>query len=351
MVSQHSVGEIVKLIVRPADLVADCAFLVDALRRYLTPLSDHRRFGWLYKDNPHGQAKVWVISDLDTHDLVGSAAAFPRRIYVNGCEALSWVLGDFWISSTYRSLGPALQLQRACLAPIDSGEGAFCYDFPSQSMMSVYKRLRIDPFNQMVRLAKPLRADRMVGKFIRNPRIKYVLSGVGNFTLRLCERNSRDGDIRASLHTGGCGEEFSQLARKVGSQQGVYTQRSAEYLNWRYLSHPADRYELLTARRQDRLLAYAVFRHHEDDATLVDLFGVDDPVVVKTLLRRLTVLLRGRRVRTVSVSILKSHPWISLLSDLGFRMRDACPVVVYQAEQANIFDGVNWFLMQGDRDS
>ena len=41
----------------------DREILIDALSRYLNPVADARRFDWLYKDNPHGEAQVWIAFD------------------------------------------------------------------------------------------------------------------------------------------------------------------------------------------------------------------------------------------------------------------------------------------------
>src|SRR5258707_14285040 len=102
--------------IRPAALDADRKVLVETLARYLNPLSDERRFDWLYRENPHGQGRAWIACGPDNSTIVGMAAAFPRRIWIGGAENVGWVLGDFCVSDQNRSLGPALQLQRACLA-------------------------------------------------------------------------------------------------------------------------------------------------------------------------------------------------------------------------------------------
>src|SRR5215475_7474769 len=119
--------------IRAANLESDRRSIIDTLSRFLTPLSDDRRFRWLYENNPHGEACAWVAYSADDDTFVGIAAAFPRRIYMNGEEKLSWVLGDFCVDPQYRSLGPALQLQRACLVAAEAAGLAFCYDFPSKS--------------------------------------------------------------------------------------------------------------------------------------------------------------------------------------------------------------------------
>jgi len=342
--------------IRPADLESDREILTDTLKRFLTPLADGARFDWLYRDNPFGQARVWMAIEQDSGAVVGTSSAFPRWLYANGCEISAWVLGDFCVNDQYRTLGPALKLQQACMAEIDSGAATLCYDFPNMRMMAVYKRIGIGPTQHMLRLAKPLRVDRAVGKAVKIPILAQGLTAVGNRVLTLLERRPKAwGPLTFSLHRGECDDEFSTLARNVGGRYGVCVQRSAEYLNWRYFANTYCRYELMTARRHGGLAAYTFFTQVGEDAILEDLFGIEEPAVITRLLDEVVDLLRGRGVVTVSAPMLESHPWMPLLQSQGFRVREASPAVIYvpphAATKHNIREYLQWFFMHGDRDS
>ncbi len=342
--------------VRPADLRRDRELLIDFLFQHLTPLSDGRRFDWLYCDNPHGPARVWIAAEDGSGATVGAAAAFPRRLHVQGVEARGCVLGDFCIHPRYRSLGPALQLQRACLEAIDSGSLDVGYDFPGVSMVAVYRRLRVELREQMVRLAKLLRADRKIAEKVRVRPLARGLSAIGNLALALRDRGlqPRNG-ATISAHEGPCGEEFSSLAQQVSAGYGICVERSAEYLNWRYRAHPQRRHEILTARRQSSLVAYLTFTLTEQDANIVDLFGLEDTEVLGGLIAHAEELLRELGVITVSAPILASHPRVALFEKLGFRARESAPVLLYAPAGRGATPPAavppQWFLMDGDRDS
>src|SRR5258706_11306454 len=92
--------------------------------------ADEKRFEWLYIENPHGPARTWVAIDESKDSVVGIASAFPRRLLVKGQAVAGHVLGDFGVDPQYRTLGPAVQLQKACLAAFQGGPA---YDFPSRS--------------------------------------------------------------------------------------------------------------------------------------------------------------------------------------------------------------------------
>lgn len=340
--------------IRPADIVTDRHLIIDVLARFLTPLSNAARFDWLYRDSVYGKPQTWIAIDNDDDEVIGVASAFPRRWYMNNGERNGWVLGDFCVSSRHRSLGPALQLLRASIGGVSENKEDFFYDFPSQAMMAVYKRLRVETCGRMVRFAKLLHADRKVREHSSLPIVTVGVSAVANWVLRLHDRiPMKQGTITVDLQRDVCGEEFSRLASDVGSRYGAYIQRSATYVNWRYVRNPLAQYEILTARQKGRLTAYAVFVQVGRDAVVADLFGVYDENVLQSLLLSLSQLLRGRGVQTVSVPVWEAHPWIPRLSAAGFSARETSPVVVSSSfwDTNEREEHPAWMLMHGDRDS
>lgn len=344
-----------RLAIRTADLESDKPGIVAALRRHLNPAADERRFEWLYRANPWGSGRSWLAVEAETGNVVGVCSAFPRRVYA-GAESLEgWVLGDFCLAPEYRTVGPALRLQRACLNEMDGAGAAFCYDFPSAGMTAVYRRLGIEPQGQLVRLAKPLRVDRKLRSALGRGPARW-LSGVGNASLALIDRRRRarsGADI--GVHDGAYGVEFSALAARIRGGGGVRVQRTAEYLNWRYRGSPGHRHETLVARRGGVLCGYVVFAQEGEDATLVDLVGDDDRPVLEMLVHGAVDLLRVRGVMTLSAPVSAAHPLIDVLQSLGFRARERGPLVVYtgdrRGQDAATLDAAGWCLTHGDRDS
>jgi hypothetical protein len=336
------------IVVRSAQLDTDSQLIIDFLARNHTSDSNQERFDWLYRRCPAGEARVWISTDSETQAIVGIAAAFPRRMYAFSEEKLGWVLGDFCIDPQYRSLGPALQLQRACLAEFDAGQLGIYYDFPSAAMVAVYRRLAVALHAPMVRMVKLLRADKKVERLIRQPQLARIVSSAINGGLARRDRSSRLRDSSpASAHQGACGNEFTQLAQSVRPMAGVCLERSGEYLNWRYLEHPYRRHEIVTLRESNCLLACAVIREEDQALDLVDLYGHQDAVI--ELGKEITVIAADRQLNAVTVEVLASHPWIKMFRRLGFYQRERFPVVA-RCSNGEV-DDCSWSLMKGDRES
>jgi len=339
----------------PANLESQSALIVETLRRCLTTRSDLERFDWLYINCPYGRARAWLVFDNNRAAVVGVAAAFPRRIYVGERDVTAWVFGDFCLDKDYRCLGPALELQKACLSVLDTEEYTFCYDFPSPNMAAVYKRIGFDVTARMLRLAKPLRVDRKIKEMTKNSAARWLGITVGNTLLKIASpRGNAEESLELSLHTQVCGEEFTVLAQEQGAKFGICLQRSAEYLNWRYIDNPLVRHEIVTARKNGRLVGYVVWTQAGDDAFIVDLFCEQDAAIVRCLVAEIVFLAQERDAMSVSVWIEKSHPWRSLFVEIGFRLRESTPMMIIPSKSfAYKINGkpTGSYLMHGDRDS
>jgi predicted N-acetyltransferase YhbS len=344
------------VILRAGELENETEALLGLFQCQLSPLIDRRRVDWLYRHCPHGPAMVWVASETDSGKLVGAAAVFPRRIMIAGKLENGFVLGDFCVSAEHRSLGLAVRLQRRCLEEVEHGSFVAGYDLPSNTMLAVYDRLGRQPSaHRMVRLVKKLRAENWIAKKLKSRIVARLLSPAANTILKL-QRGSlrlRSG-VSVELQEGRLGQEYTVLARSVGDGLGTCVERSAEYLNWRYLDHPANKYHILAARRGSKLEGYLVFQREVGSIKIVDWFGQEPVELRKDLIRGLIKLLQSDDCESVQASVLTSHAYHNDLCSLGFHPREFSPVMFLGAaarQSSSATANGSWLLMDGDRES
>lgn len=340
------------VVVHQADLLADRTELIALLSECLSPAADAQRFDWLYARNPFGEARVWIARESASGRAIGASALFPRGMKAAGRSINACIFGDFCIHRDYRTLGPALLLQRATVAGMNAAGFEFGYDLPSASMLGVYRRLNIEPAESLVRMAKPLRANRKVSERVKSAPVARAASAAANIMLATRDslrRSSSKAVIAA--HTGRFAAEFTALAESSGGSSSGHVHRNAEYLNWRYLDHPQRRYEILTARENQSLKGYLVYLMEEDNARIVDCFTQEArPEFRRDLIASAVDILRSRNCETLSLPISASHPWRSQLSKLGFRARESQPIVLMQ-NQAKAALIKSWLFLEGDRES
>lgn len=328
--------------------------IVAFLRRFLTPESDFSRFDWLYTRGPHGQAQTWLACDGE-QNIVGVSAAFPRRFSIHGGSALGWVLGDFCLADRYRALGPALQLQRATIESVCT-QADFWYDFPSDAMMAIYRRLCIKESGSLVRWAKPLRLEAKLVKLLRSEKLAAFAAKPGNAILRARGWKGTEGSCNVDWHVGQCGDEFSELCRSIAAENGaaLRTEKSASYVNWRFLHRGTSNTRILVARKSGRLVGYVVLRSEKEDARILELVSLNNPGIVARLLHSAVNELALLGAGSVSLAAGSQHPWVACFRRAGFRPREASPIVsvVRQGAAVSPSDLKNhWFVMESERDS
>jgi len=336
--------------VREASLSYDRGTLVGLTRAHLFAGTTERRFQWLYQENPFGSARAWLAIDGNTQQAIGMASLFPRRGLINGARATCCVLGDFCVSEKYRTLGPALQLQRACLSAVKAGPFALCYDYPNPAMLAVYKHLGVVPNCKLVRMVKRLRTEDKMKQWISSERVSRAAARIADLALLLREGYISDpAGVQFRLEEQECTAEYSRLADRIGSSLGGCTLRTSAYLNWRYRRNPITAYEFLAAYRGEELLAYCVFSIADRQAWVAELFGRSDNSIVTGLFRRLAALLRSRGAVSINVVLLASDVRMGALRKAGFWQRESTPVIACDSDLKNF--GSWLLLMQGDRES
>lgn len=336
-------------IVRPVLIREESASLTAFLSAHLSPEATGERYDWLYCRNPAGIARAWMARENGTDRIIGVSAAFPRKICCRGKEVPGYVLGDFCIHPDYRSLGPAMALQRRTIEDLSNDGVRFVFDFPSTSMQAIYKRLRIEPRESVIRFAKPLRADRQIQKRVSTGAAGAALAVAANAALRLRDAGlARSSEWTITASTTRCGEEFTAAFHRWAPRMGTCAERSAEYLNWRFLEHPQRRYQILNARKQGNLCGYLIFHGEGEDATIVDLFAEKEEVS-KALLTEAVASTRNQGFQTLSAPLLSSHWGGKTFEDCGFQLRESSPVVALNYGEAQ--PAAELYLMHGDRES
>ena len=339
------------LTIRPAALAEDAQGIVKLLAAHVNPRYDAARFDWAYRLNPDGFGRAWAAVEASTGEIVGVAGAVPRRVYVGADEQAAWVLADFCFAERYRALGPALRLQRACLEAAAEAGVSFCYDFPAVRMMPIYQRLHAKPIGHLRRLVRLLRIDEKLRALGLPSFLATPLGAAGNLILAGgVAAGDRRRRLEIALHPGPCGEEFSVLDVESLDGSATRIRRSAEYLNWRFLANPFRGHEIMTARQDGRLAGYLVLAGDAGACSIVDLSPSPRPVI-RALVAAAVRLAHRRGASAITASVLDFHPAAAILAELGFRAREASPVIVCAGPGASArLEHTAWFFTEGDRD-
>jgi hypothetical protein len=335
-------------IVREAKPFTEGERLLALLNRQFDTWGDGTQFEWLYQRNPLGPSRCWTL-ETEADSIAGFSAAFPRKLRFGYGTLDAWVLGDFWIAKEQRSLGPAIALQRAACEGVDRREVDLWYDFPSTSMLAVYRRMGLRVAGEMGRWVLPLRADHLVAERIGRHPLGRGISAVGNAMLRWRDAlRRRDPSLEVGVFEGPL-PACTDAGIERDPVPGVTLERTADYLRWRYREDPRGGITILGARRNGAVCGFLALKTGDTKHTIVDAFGIRGPGVLRELVLYAIEMARERSASALTVGLSNRHPFEETFQGLGFRRRDGAPFVCYA--RAGLFDEhTRWFLMNGDRD-
>ncbi len=317
--------------IRPVSIKEDRAELIGILLRNFGPGQD-TRLDWRAVDNPVGPAWIWFAFDRGKRTVVGTVSVFPRRLFVDGKLVVCGQVGAFVVDTAYRSLGPAVLLQRKTFEPVDCGSIAFCYDCPPHDRgMSTFIRLGMRPSCEVTRYVLLLNADEFFRKRLGKGAWTTPLVTTANLLLAIRTRAGSSRNVEVSELHEPFGEEFSDLDRRVTSLGVVRASRSAELLNWRYRQNPESRTGVLVARRSGELLGFLIFWTSDRGAYIVDLFGLQLDETGAALLDGAIDICKRKKLNSLHGYCSFQSELQGLFGSFGFRPRETDARVVAYA--------------------
>jgi len=322
------------LAVRRASLIDDRKEILGLLNRNFVS-GQETRFEWRHLNHPAGPAWCWFVYDRDSKTTVATASVFPRQMFVDGKLLLCGQVGGFAVEVGYRSLGPAVLMQRTTFEPVDSGALALCYDTPPHDRgMSTFVRLGMQPNCEVIRFALPLRSDEYLQKRFGDAAWTKALVSTTNLLLRMKPRSRPAATVpglEIDRFAERFDEEFDDLDRDLSTANIVRANRSAKDLNWSYRDNPCSQFQVLVARHAGELMGYLISVVYGDRVAILDVFSRQLARVGRALVEALVEISCNQNRILVEGSCSDASELKSIFLESGFQARErAARVVAYE---------------------
>lgn len=319
-------------------------------------------FVWKYELNPHGPAVSRVAVNAEGR-VVGAYSYVPRRFRRDGERIMLMQASDAMVASEARRQGIFTGLDDVvCEA---SGEQGIPWAFAYSGRLSYNGFLgngwkdigRASPYRYRFRAERGLR---------RLGRIGPLAALAAPLLDRAWAR--RDSQRFAGISPGLArvdrfDEAVDALCEAATPARGLWGERDAAWLNWRYVDCPTGRQEcyVLPEDAPDGPLAgYLVAEFHAGHAFLVDHVATT-PEARRELLLGFTVMGHQRGMHEATALLFDHHPSAAVLTELGWTrprpdklFRDMFPFIVRACRSdagPEDEDIRRWHLADGDRDA
>ena len=313
------------------------------------------RYDSIYQKNPDGKALSWTALETNTGSLVGTTSLFPRKMIIAGKTVKVGIAGDFAVNQEHRGSNVAIKLQRAVIASLNQNDFEFIYGISNRKAEPVQLRVGYVLLGKTDRWAKLLKTRR----YFKASALHWLVSRPLDFIMKILSKEARyrRGEGYTIQRLNSFDQRFDLLWKKASKQFNIISERSKEYLNWRYGKSPHRNYHIFSLIHKDtqEIWGYIVYYFQDQVCFIADMLFLDFGSTFETLLSEFILYLRGQDVESISILLFGCPPLAKKLKSFGFSCREKeSSILVYLDKNFPYADLVlnnnNWLLLEGDRD-
>jgi len=280
------------------------------------------KFEWFYRAAPWG-AHLQVLRAGPDQAIVGTAGVGWRRMRLGGRELRGGLLADMAVLPAHRTLGPAMQLQRAA-SDRALADGNFAYGFPNANAVPVVKRLGYAHVGDMVLYVRALRHAPYLERHLPRPLAR--LAGA------LLDAAFSAHDRLRSAHRGRLRVDWQRLPLDLVHPrwtapdvlEGVH---GPAELEWRFAHSPLTAFRFLYLRRHADAPPSAWFACHRDgDVLRICDFGFDPAESPQRCIARLAQAAAAEGCTSLAVECCLPDAERTALLRSGFIERQRRPI-------------------------
>ena len=307
------------------------------------PGSGLRKYQWFYQRNPY-PTKLWVMKLKGNHKAVGVGGVGYRPFYAGGKTLIGAMGVDFAIDREYRTLGPALQLQRTVIESATK-DADFLYGFPSDRAEVLVKHAGYHKIGEFTRLIKVLRSRDYLEMAVKNRALAAVTSIPLDLLLRLrsISRLLVSGDYYSSDTFENTSHIYDLLWERLASEDLLMSERNSKFMDWRYFQCPEIKYKIFGLKdHANSLQAFIIYHRRDRKVEIADLVCPQDGKdrVIQSLLWNFEKYSFSAGANLIGINLIGAAGLTQLLRSMGYwhNKKQKQPLYIYTKKNAILLD-------------
>ena len=311
-------------------------------------------YDWIYRSNPQGLARCWVIVDRETGRLVWVTAGWPWPMARGETPRIVGLMGDVATARDWQRQG-VVPVLRSNLISHPSDENEVLIGWPNAKTVRWLEKTgnthRI--VGPLPRAVFYLRGRTRLARSAWSPFVAGALGTALDAATAASRALTRGGDRELRIEeVPRFDSSFDAPLRLHAGSPDFWIPHDAEFLNWRYCDHPVREYRALGALRGDVLLAYCVLGLDGRRATLMEFVAPEDPTRVRrALLAAAIEAARSAgcdRIEVFATARWRHWPFLRASNFIDRRSEYYLYLRHHSTTQMRVED---WQILPGDHDS
>ncbi len=316
-------------------------------------------YRWGYEQTPYRPNVCWLV-ETEAHERVGFTSLMPRQMKVGDRVCEVGQAANLNVSAEHRNALAAIKLQRAVVSHVDQSEMALAFGI-TRNAVAVLCRAGYRDLGGFSRWIKFFRTEHKLTRWIPWAIPRRAVASVVDLALRAqaTETYQRLPSGWQVLFDPQFDEHFDDLWQTASANFTVATERTSEYLQWRFGRDPQLEYRTLAVQdAEGRLRGSLIYLFPDPEVTplmasIVDLLPADAaalPVMLAALCRHL------RREGALGVQMMYfGSPLIeTALSRFQFFRRESDFRLLaylhpnYRDRQSELLDPAHWHVTDAE---
>jgi hypothetical protein len=286
-------------------------------------LDANKRIEWSYDTKIFPNPDVFYIRENKESVVIGSCTVFFREFKYKDRILTIGITGDFSIIPQYRSLLPAILLQKRIIEDNKEKKLDLLIAFPNKISYPVQKRAGFIDSGKMMRYVQIIKTKGKLKNIFPYNAPDVVYTVIDSFLHIYYELISISIKKKNDYKLDGQFPNENEISKKFIEQSkkkfNLINDISYEYLKWRFLENPLQNYKFFRVRTpKNELVAFIVYSVDKKN-TFVEFFLWNDKfILLESLFIKFKRYLNNSRYETISV-IINSKSYITdKLRKIGF---------------------------------
>jgi GNAT superfamily N-acetyltransferase len=318
-----------------------------------------RRYQWLYKENPHGEALTWLVIHHRNGTIIGATSIFPRRVWLRDGITLGCCGGDTFVDPTFQRRGIATELHRASRPGAAEAGIRFQYGLPNVANAGAHQKAGSYFPGGFQEIRILLRIEPVINKLNLGGILPTGLLRLGSGILWLYIKpklsKSIDWDKNIKI-VSEFDRRFDKLMESVTPAFNICGVRDSGYLNWRYFKNPLRVHTILSYEEQGILQGFAALEFYKDRCYLFDFFIKREDELVEKFISCLIKFVMSKGSHMLTWIANPTGPYIKNFLQFAFRIKKGSnfPLEVHLPHEDKDLKYLtkleNWYLSYADFD-
>ncbi len=330
---------------------ADFEAVYDLVDQAFGVVRPRAQYDWLYRDNPWGLARAWIVVEKKTGRFVGAGTGWPWPAARGDVPLHGTMKGDAAVLPHLQRQGVSGIRRLVTMTHPFHLTGLTFSWANAKTRGSIRKHQRID--TSVTASIPRWRLDLSARAHLTRRGWPRWLAAAGGAVLdRLGHAGTRAANGLRLEIVSRFDARFDPVTAHCMRFDEYWSPHDSRFLNWRYPGHPVHEYRSLALHRGEEVLAYAVVKLDGPRAELMEFAAPrEDAPVCRTLLIGAVELARAAHCRRLEFSSTSSWRHLETFLAAGFAERPTAYAIMVWDRRARPTVPEDWQLVPGDNEA